>query len=290
MSTRRKPRYGVFDIGFRIDDDLTVVDHLGGSRKVDIYLCRSAKQKGVVACKVLNARYTIDYSSLEAVMEEGQILCQLNHPNVIQGYDVKLLPYPRIVMEYVRGRTLSTTFFQGNWEAFDVMDFVDVAAQLADALDYTHSKGYVHLDVKPSNVMYYDGHVTLIDFSVAEEYTPGDRLRDNAGTVEYMAPEQTYRRQIGHATDVFGIGAVFYELLTGELPYPVAKIDDPDEERGYRRELDYSEKPKAPSSHNPAVSPVIDAIALRAVHVDYDARYPTPADLGDALAEVLEAS
>jgi serine/threonine protein kinase len=87
-----------------------------------------------------------------------------------------------------------------------------------------------------------------------------------------------------------GNGAVFYQLLTGEIPYPVIKIDDDDEDRGYRRELDYTDTPKTPSSINPAVPPEIDAIALKAVHVDYDARFPTPADLGEALTEVLEAS
>jgi hypothetical protein len=83
MSTEpdfKPTRYDVFDPGFQIDDDLTVVEHLGGSRKVDICLCRNKKYDGLVACKILRARYTIDYSSLEAVMEEGHRLLGLRHP------------------------------------------------------------------------------------------------------------------------------------------------------------------------------------------------------------------
>ncbi len=288
-ASKNSTRYGVFDPGFRIDDDLTVIEHLGGSRKVDIYLCRSKSRKELVACKVLNARFTIDFSSLEAVMEEGEILSVMRHPNVIAGYDVELEPYPRVIMEYLGGQTISTTFFQGNWEAFDVDDFVNIGIQLCDALEYIHSSGYVQLDVKPSNVMYDDGDVTLFDFSVAEEYTPEDTLRDNAGTVEYMAPEQTYRREIGHATDVFGVGVVLYELLTGgELPFPVIRIEDSDERRGYRRELDYSERPAAPSQHNPKIWPDLDSVALQAIETEYDLRIQTPKALRIALASALE--
>jgi serine/threonine protein kinase len=288
-SSNNSTRYGVFDPGFRIDDDLTVIEHLGGSRKVDIYLCRSKAHKDLVACKVLNARYTIDFSSLEAVMQEGEILNEMRHPNVIEGYDVELEPYPRVTMEYLGGQTISTTFFQGNWEAFNPEDFIGIGVQLADALEYIHSKGYVHLDVKPSNVMYDDGHVTLFDFSVAEEYTLEDSLRDNAGTVEYMAPEQTYRREIGYATDVFGAGVVLYELLTGgEAPYPVVHIDDPDERRGYRRELDYSEPPSPPSEHNSTIWPELDSVALQSIESDYDSRIQSPSALRSALSNALD--
>jgi len=288
-SANSSTRYGVFDPGFRIDDDLTVIEHLGGSRNLDIYLCRSKTHKELVACKVLNARYTIDFSSLEAVLEEGHILTELRHPNVIAGYDVELEPYPRVIMEYLGGQTISTTFFQGNWSAFDVEDFVNIGVKLCDALEYIHSKGYVHLDVKPSNVMYDDGLVTLFDFSVAEEYAPEDTLRDNAGTVEYMAPEQTYRREIGHATDVFGVGVVLYELLTGgEMPYPVVRIDDSDERSGYRRELDYSESPAAPTKMNPNIWPELDSVALQAIESEYGSRIQTPKALRTALNEAIE--
>ena len=103
-------------------------------------------------------------------MEEGQRLLRLRHPNVIEGYTVELLPYPRVVMEYLTGQTLATTFLQGNIEAFDVEDIVDVVAQICDALTYVHAEGLLHLDVKPPNIMYDDGHATLFDFSVAEEF------------------------------------------------------------------------------------------------------------------------
>ena len=150
------------------------------------------------------------------MLEEGDILAHLRHSNIIEGYGVELEEHPRIVMEYLTGQTLKDTFFVGNFEAFDVDDAVSAVMQVADALTYTHAEGFLHLDVKPSNIMYDEGHATLIDFSVAERFSPDKPLRDNAGTTEYMAPEQTSRREVGYATDVFGLGVVFYQLLAGE--------------------------------------------------------------------------
>lgn len=285
-------RYDVFDPGFKLDSDLTVIEHLGGSRKVDIYLCLSKKYRRQVACKVLRAKYCIDFSSLEAVVEEGQRLRRLGGQNVIKGYEVKLEPYPRIVMEYLPGQTLTNTFFQGNYQAFDLDDIVNVASQVSDALSHIHEKGFLHLDVKPSNVMYYDGKATLFDFSVAEEYSPDKPLKDNAGTVEYMAPEQTFRKDIGYTTDVFGLGVLFYQLLAGnKYPYPVVKGPLP----GYksddiRRYLDYSVPVSPPSVFNPAVTEQIDIVTLRAIHPDMTERYSTPAAFKKALLNAHEKS
>ncbi len=278
--------YGVFDPGDRLDEDLRVIEHLGGSQKVDLYLCRSSSRKGLVACKVLRAPYTVDYSSLEAVMDEGQRLLSLQHPNVIEGYAVELLPYPRVIMEYLDGQTLSTTFFKGNFDAFDVEDIVDIVAQICEALTYVHGEGLLHLDIKPSNIMYNDGLATLFDFSVAEEFSEGESLRDNAGTAEYMAPEQTLRREVGYATDVFGLGVVLYQLLTGgERPYPTVKRPIPGRGSRPRRQLDYDDKPPPPSEFNPAVAPSLDAVALHAIHPDISTRFSNPAGFKDALWE-----
>lgn len=284
MTQPWRKRHGVLGPDFRIDRDLTVVDHLGGSRKVDIYLCRSQQLKGLVACKVLRPDYCVDFSALEAVMHEGQILCRLRHPNVVEGYGVELESHPRVVMQYLPGQTLSNTFFQGNYDAFDIDDVMSVVDQLADALSYIHQQGLVHLDVKPSNVMYHNGHVTLFDFSVAEEFSPEHPFRNNAGTVQYMAPEQIHRREIGYATDVFGLGVLFYQLLTsGELPYPVVKRPLPGDEDNLVRQLDYHSHPKPPSEINPSVPPSIDSVVIKAIQPDLHARYQTPSEFRYAL-------
>ena len=195
-------------------------------------------------------------------------------------------------MEYLPGQTLTNTFFQGNYEAFNLDDMVNVASQVSDALSHIHEQGFLHLDVKSSNVMYYDSHATLFDFSVAEEYSPDKPLKDNAGTVEYMAPEQTFRRELGYTTDVFGLGVLFYQLLAGnKYPYPVVKGPLP----GYksddiRRHLDYSTPAISPSVFNPAVTEQIDIVALKSIHPDMAERYATPAEFKKALLDAHEKS
>ena len=217
-------------------------------------------------------------------MEEGQHLLRLRHPNVIEGYSIELLPYPRVIMEYLGGQTLATTFLQGNFDAFDVDDIVDVAAQICKALSYVHGEGLLHLDVKPSNIMYDDGHATLFDFSVAEEFSEDEPLRDDAGTVEYMAPEQTFRRELDYATDVFGLGVVLYQLLTGgDLPYPTVKRPISGRGSQPRRHIDYGVKPRLPSQVNAAVSPTLDAVVIKAIQPDLNVRFSTPAEFEAAL-------
>lgn len=282
---RRRKRAPIMAPGGRLDADLTVVDHLGGSRKVDIYLCRSKQRQGLVACKVLRPEYRIDFSALEAVLREGELLTRLRHPNVVEGHAVELEPHPRIVMQHLPGQTLSTALFEGNYGAFRLVDFTNIAAQIADALTYLHGQGLLHLDVKPSNIMYHDGHATLFDLSVAREFDPARPRRDNAGTREYMAPEQTNREHVGYATDVFGLGVVFYRLLTGgELPYPTVDRPNPDEEGATVRQLDYGTPPRPPAQFNPAVLDGVSAVVLRALEPSPEDRFATPAQFKEALA------
>ena len=278
-------RYEVFEEGHQIDDDLTVIEHLNGTRKVDLYLCKSKQRKGLVACKVLRWHYATDYSALESMLEEGNRILRLHHPLVVEGHSIDLLPYPRVVQQYLPGQTLNNIFFKGNYTAFDINDFVSVTTQLADALTYVHSRGLLHLDVKPGNVMYDDGAITLFDFSVAEDYSPDKPLRDNAGTTEYMAPEQTYRKEVGYATDVFGMGVVFYQLLAnGTLPYPVVKGPLPGYDKDdIRKHLDYSTPPRPPSALNPGVPRALNEVSLRAIQTDMDKRYATPDEFKAAL-------
>ena len=285
--TTRK-RAPVLRPGSSLDHDLTVLDHLGGSRKVDLYLCRSKRLKDTVACKVLRPEYCIHLASLDAVREEGELLSRLRHPNVIEGYGVELERYPRIVMQYLPGQTVAQAVLSGNFSAFSVPSLASIITQVADALSYIHEQGLLHLDVKPSNVMYSNGHVTLFDFSVAEPFDPAKPLKSNAGTRDYMAPEQTRRLVLSYATDVFGLGALFYELLTGgTTPYPVVNVEDPEIEGKTLRKLDYEAKPVAPSAINPKVPTAIDAISLRAIDVNPDDRFATPLEFKTELERAL---
>ena len=92
----QKP-HATLEPGYRLGADLTVLDHIGGTRKVDIYLCRSRKFGEKVACKILRPEHSLDYAALEAIMREGRTLPELDHPNIVHGFDVEVEGYPRVV-------------------------------------------------------------------------------------------------------------------------------------------------------------------------------------------------
>jgi len=282
----------IYEDGHRFDDDLTVIGHLGGTRKVDIYLCRSKSLKKQVACKILRPEYCIHFRSLRDVMKEGEMLSKMDHPNVMHGYSFQLEPSPRIVMDYVGGQDLKTAFFTGNFGAFPQGEAISLVRQLAEGLEHVHSRGVLHLDVKPSNILYSEGKAVLIDFSVAKEFDPNKLPKDNAGTRDWMAPEQTSRSTVGPYTDVFGLGVVLYQLLTGgELPFSTIETEESTTDDGARitksvKVPNYDEAPKHPSELNQSVSRQLGDVALRAISLAIEDRYATPAELSAALAEV----
>ncbi len=285
---RRLKRKPVFGHGVWLDDDLKVVERLGRNRKVDLYLCESISMKHRVACKVLRPEHRTDPDLMDDLKAEGEIVVEMDHPNVVEGYDLIMDYNPRIIMEYLPGLTVSDAFLSGNYEAFDLSDMVSVAEQLADAIEYVHEQGYLHLDVKTSNAMYEDGYVTLFDFSVARTFSPGEKLVTTAGTRNYKSPEQVDKSPLGYYTDVYGLGATFYRLLTeGQLPYPL--IEEIDMGSGEKeRILDYSKRPMSPTDITPWVPAVLSDVALAAIDTDPGKRMQTPREFKAALLHAAE--
>ena len=136
--------------------------------------------------------------------------------------------------------------------------------------------------------MYSDGHLTLFDLSVAKEFDPAHPFRDNAGTRDYMAPEQARRERVGYATDVYGLGVVFYQLLTGgRMPYPT--VEQPsDEDASGKKRVDYDSPLAPPGQFDPNIPVGIDAVAVKALALYISERYQTPADFKAALDAALE--
>ena len=239
-----------------------------------------------VAMKVLRADLARDPQFQMRFRREAQNAAALNHPAIVAVYDTgevqsEFGPLPYIVMEYVDGQTLreivKTTGPMSQQKVIEVM--ADVCA----ALDFCHRHNIIHRDVKPANIMINRaGAVKVMDFGIARALGEGQNVTQTAaviGTAQYLSPEQARGEAVDARSDVYAAGCVLFELLTGEPPFtgdsPVAVA--------YQH---VREDPRPPSELNPAVSPALDAVVLKALSKNPANRYQSAAEMRSDLVRV----
>jgi len=267
--------------GFRLDAPL------GRGGMGAVYRANQLSLDRTVAVKVLLPELTATPQNVERFRREIRTLGSLTHPNIVSiidgGYDPARNVY-YYAMELVDGVTLRNVLDEGGLSATQALHLVP---ELCDALEYAHSRGVLHRDVKPSNILLdREGRVKIADFGLSrlvEDREGSTRITGThqvMGTVEYMAPEQREgAKNIDHRADIYSLGVVFYEMLTGELPIGrfalpshrirvdvrlddvVLRVLEKDPERRYQR-----------------ASAV--AVDVRQLESDADARRPTPAPVG----------
>jgi tRNA A-37 threonylcarbamoyl transferase component Bud32 len=249
-----------------------------------VYKARDRALDRVVAIKTIHpdqAAPGSDFSSItERLYQEATAAARLTHPGIVTVYDVTItagLPY--VVMEYFKGRTLSDLLSAG---ALPPQKAGHVILQVCHALEYAHAQGVIHRDVKSSNIMVDEGwHVKLADFGVARVVDKQPtRTGVMIGTPAYMSPEQVHGAPADARSDLFSLGVVLYEALTGGKPFPgedVAQVLD---------EVLHLD-PIPARERNFAVSPALDAVVRRVMSKEPQDRYPDAAALADALTQAL---
>jgi serine/threonine protein kinase len=150
---------------------------------------------------------------------EGELLLQLAHPHLVRAYELVRRPRTALVLETLDGETVEH-MVEASPRPLVVADVAHLGLQLCSALHYLHRHGYLHLDVKPSNVIAQNGQATLIDLSICRR--PGS-VPPGSGTPGYLSPEQARGGRASEATDVWGIGGVLYQAATGSKPFPEAR-------------------------------------------------------------------
>lgn len=190
-----------------------VVDLLTHGKRVDTYDVYSVERACRCVVKILRTDRLGEERVREAVALEGRLSCELTHPHLVRGYEWTPDPVPAMVLETLTGATLAALIDEG---PLSVSDTALLGVQLSSALSYLHRKGWLHLDVKPSNIVVEQGRATLIDLSLVG--TPGSG-RGGAGTRGYLSPEQALGEGLSAATDVWGLGVTLIEALTGEMPH-----------------------------------------------------------------------
>ncbi|MDH3947440.1 MAG: protein kinase [Gammaproteobacteria bacterium] len=192
---------------------------LGSGGMASVYLAIQESFGRDVALKVLAPHHGVDSEFSQRFLREAKIISQLVHPNIVTVYDVGVyegLHY--LSMEYIRGRDL-----QEACGSLSKRQVINIIRDVAKALEYAHQQGYIHRDVKPENIMLHeDGRVLLMDFGIARgsDSTLGMTKTGRAiGTPYYMSPEQTKGQPVDHRSDIYSLGVVLYQMLTGYVPY-----------------------------------------------------------------------
>src|SRR5437867_3627357 len=210
-----------------------ILQKLGAGGMGEVYLAEDTRLGRKVALKLLPAEFTQDAERVRRFEQEARAASALNHPNIITIHEVGQVDGLHfIVTEFVDGRTLRQHLADGR---LPVDETLDVAMQVASALQAAHAAGITHRDIKPENIMLRpDGLVKVLDFGLAKlTERPAAALDPEAptrlkaqtelgtvmGTVYYMSPEQARGLQVDARTDVFSLGIVLYEMITGSLPF-----------------------------------------------------------------------
>jgi serine/threonine-protein kinase len=263
-----------------------VLELLGRGGMAEVYKGRHPRLDRTVAIKILPSSLAAQVDFRQRFEREARSVAALRHPNIVQMFDfgdVEGIYY--MVMEYIDGTDLAN--YMGKAGPMGLAQVRSILGDVASALDYAHAQGLVHRDVKPSNVMLQAAdsedakqHAILTDFGIAKiltSETASTKTGAMMGTLDYMAPEQIrISREVDGRADVYALGIMLYQMLTGELPF---KGDHP----GAVMMAHLQEPPPDPRALMPELSENVAAAILCALAKDPDERHPTVG----ALAEVI---
>lgn len=264
-----------------------VIQEVGKGGMGVVYQARDPFIDRLVAIKALPAPSNGDPARRDARQQaffnEARAAGKLVHPNIVAVFDAMIekdMHY--LIMEYIEGTTLGDFCTQSKFLPLD--DILKLMFQCARALNYAHQNGVIHRDVKPGNIMVSaENEIKISDFGIAhiEGIKDPSEKKSMAGTVSYMSPEQLHNKNITPQSDIFSLGVVMYELLTGKKPF--------------KGENDYAtffkianEAPEPISKYRPGVPEALEHIVMRAMEKDLSKRYPTGLEFASDLSASFE--
>jgi serine/threonine protein kinase len=257
---------------------------LGRGGMAEVYFGRDVSLQRPVAIKVLNSHFRSDPAYAQQFIQEARSVAAWRHENIVQiHYADQYGDVYYFVMEYLDGLDLGglLKLFATDDELMQHADVIRIGNAVASALDYAHSKGVIHRDVKPSNVMITtDNRIILTDFGLALSIF-GEAISQVAGTPHYMAPEQARASaNVVPQSDIYSLGVMLYEMLTGSLPF-----NDPSPASVALQHV--AMEPPSPRDINPRLNPQTEAVLLKALSKKPEVRHRTGSALVSALEDAL---
>jgi serine/threonine-protein kinase len=253
---------------------------LGSGGMAVVYLAEDQELGRRVALKLLDERHAADEQFVERFRREAQSAAGLNHPNIVSIFDRGLAEGTYyIAMEYLDGRTLKELLVRNGPTPIPIA--IDYARQILGALAFAHRGGIVHRDIKPHNIVVgSDGRLKVTDFGIARsgasQMTEAGSI---VGTAQYLSPEQARGAPVDPRSDLYSLGVVLYEMLTGKVPF----TGDTPVEIAMKH---LSQVPEPPSALRPEVPHDLDAVVMRALAKDPDQRYGTAEEMEADLSRV----
>src|SRR5437879_1418445 len=250
------------DPGTIIDGRYRVISRLGSGGMADVYLAADELLGRLLAVKLLHPHFAEDQEFVERFRREASSAAGLSHQNIVGIFDRgEWQGTYYIAMEYVAGRSLKTAVREQG--ALDPARAIDIVVQILRAARFAHKRGVIHRDLKPHNVILdEEGRARVTDFGIARAGASDMTLTGSImGTAQYLSPEQAQGHAVSASADLYSIGVILYELLTGVVPFE-------GETAVAIAFKQVAADPRPPSALNPAVAPGLDAIVLRALAKD----------------------
>ncbi len=265
-------------IGRTFDKRYVIKRKLGSGGMADVFLAEDQELGRRVALKLLDDRHAADEQFVERFRREAQSAAGLNHPSIVSIFDRGYAEGTYyIAMEYLDGRTLKELLVRNGPTPIPIA--IDYARQILGALSFAHRNGIVHRDIKPHNIVVGgDGRLKVTDFGIARsgasQMTEAGSI---VGTAQYLSPEQARGAPVDPRSDLYSLGIVLYEMLTGNVPF----TGDTPVEIAMKH---LSQVPEPPSELRPDVPHALDAVVMRALAKDPDQRYGSAEEMDADLA------
>ena len=260
-------------IGKMLDDRYEIIELIGSGGMTNVYKALCHRLNRYDAVKIMRDETAQNEEFRKRFRAESQAVAMLSHPNIVSVYDVSHSDdVEYIVMELIDGITLKEYLRQKG--AIAPSEALDFTMQIAKALEHAHGKGIIHRDIKPQNIMLLkNGMIKVADFGIAALQNDIEESNgETVGSVHYIAPEQARGAAPDARSDIYSLGIVMYEMLTGRLPY----VGDTDVEVAVKH---MNTVPVSPREIVPEIPEELERICLKAMDADIDARYQTAGEL-----------